>query len=547
MVKILLEPLSKITDKTEIVPKLDEFTVYDWLAKFREYCLGKYADIAAPGFDRQKINKRLGLLNSRNDQSYQIHLYLMKSMGFDTKSYKVINCIVELLRNPRQLKRALAGTWTAWQQLHGEIYFDDLLVIHTIKASASALFHLMANNISRFKIFANRDTKVDNREMYQAVEQVLDSDNAPDKMLYHKLIQFLFPGWQIRLPNDKGERADYELAELHPQGIASGGKVDYFARAFAEELNENELSDQNVMRVLQDYNNSNIPAKEILSKALVSEQYAERIECFAKLLRPEKVLDITTEYFKIISELNSHSDLNKYDLTARLWRMSLDNPDSEAEYTKWLESQIDKYYAESLRFNNTIFYYWRSRTRSDVETKQRSPELYKMYVEKIKQLAKKPEEFIKALSSIPPYIWTLRHIVFMFEGNENIGHYAQQDKSIFSNWQPWIVDLLIKTAKNAPTIIPMYTAPLMYDANMSFQDDEEENQRRQGWVARFDETIARMLFGDDLLKIMKVISALKEDDYKGYSEIDGQARAILDFAVIHSKQWLKENKPVSED
>jgi len=114
MVKISLEPLSKITDKTEIVSKLDGFTVYSWLVKFREYCLENYTDIAVPGFDRQKLNERIGLLHDHNDQNYQIRQYAMKSMGFNITSYKAIDCITELLRNPRQFKRALAGTWIAW-------------------------------------------------------------------------------------------------------------------------------------------------------------------------------------------------------------------------------------------------------------------------------------------------------------------------------------------------------------------------------------------------------------------------------------------------
>ena len=38
----IVEPLTKITDKTEIVPKLDEFTLHDLLTKFRSYCLEYY-------------------------------------------------------------------------------------------------------------------------------------------------------------------------------------------------------------------------------------------------------------------------------------------------------------------------------------------------------------------------------------------------------------------------------------------------------------------------------------------------------------------------
>ena len=107
---VVAEPLTKITDKTEIVPKSSRFTTYDWLVKFRTHCLDKHNDIDAPGFDRQKMDERIGLLHDHSDQYYEIRQRLFAEMGLNTKSYKAIDCIIELLRYPRLLKRALAHT-----------------------------------------------------------------------------------------------------------------------------------------------------------------------------------------------------------------------------------------------------------------------------------------------------------------------------------------------------------------------------------------------------------------------------------------------------
>ena len=40
---------------------------------------------------------------------------------------------------------------------------------------------------------------------------------------------------------------------------------------------------------------------------------------------------------------------------------------------------------------------------------------------------------------------------------------------------------------------------------------------------------------------MEVISILKENDYKNYSDLGEQAKTLLDYAVTHSKQWLRDN------
>lgn len=171
----IVEPLTKITDKTEIVPKLDEFILYDLLTKFRSYCLGYYNDILPPGFDMKTINSRFGLPIDNPSRDYKRLQQIMAYIRHKSKSYKPIDCVIELLRYPRQFKRALANTWGAWQKLHGEINYDDLLVIHSIKTTSCELFHFIVNNIDQFKTFADVNTKVDNRQLYKRVETILET------------------------------------------------------------------------------------------------------------------------------------------------------------------------------------------------------------------------------------------------------------------------------------------------------------------------------------------------------------------------------------
>ena len=521
---VVAEPLTKITDKTEVVPKSSWFTTFDLLVKLRGYCLDKYNDIYVPGFNRQVIDKQIGVPEDVSYQYYRVRRYAHVSLRGGTKLYEPSDCLVELLRYPRYLKRALAHTYTTWQQLHGEIYFDDLLVINTIRTTACSLFHLIVNNIDRFRIFNGSNQKANNKELYQQVEKALDTDKVLDKMLYHELIQFLFPGWQIVSEDQSSKLARSVYATLHPQGIATDSNVDYFARVFAEELPEGQLSDQAVMQSLSDYDSDKYSATEFIAKIMISKQFAERVEYFGKMLKPAKVLALTSEYFKTIA--NNDIELKRDELDGRLWRMSLDNYETEENHKRWLEHQIDSYLSKSLRFTNDIFYLWGYRTRSDSQIKQYPPELCELYIEKIKQLVQKPEQFVKALEYDLPHIWTLSHLIDVTK---------QMEKTV---WQPWLVDSLIKASQQSASIVAMYAVPLMYKLNDEVVKPEKLRLIQK---AGFDEARGTELFDNDLPKLMKVVSILKEDDYKNYSDLDEQAKILLDYAVTHSKQWLQDN------
>lgn len=363
--------------------------------------------------------------------------------------------------------------------------------------------------------------------------------------MHQNLIQFLFPGWKIQNQDGAESSTNYMFARLHPQGIASDSKVDYFDRAFAEELSEKELSDQSIMHLLLDYNNNKVSAAELIAKAIESERYAERIEYFGKLLSPTKILELTSVYFKKIFDLQPHIKLGDYELTAILWRMSLDNYDTEENLRNWFETQINTYLHRSMMFTNDIFYFWRNRTRSDADIENTSPKILKTYIEKIKQLAENPEQLVEVLKFDMPFIWSLRHIVFGKHGNEEIKK-AAEDK-FFTNWQPWLMNSLLEASKQAPETVAMYTAPLLYDLINTVHDistdpdDDIKNKIKRVWSAKFDEEIGKRLFGNDLKKIMKIVTVLEEKDYKNYSDLDEQTKILLDYAVTHSKQWIRDN------
>lgn len=540
-----MDSLIKITDRVELILPLDRDYIYRLVTTFRDNCLMKYNDIFPAGFEKDKIDERFGLLKVRSGQINEFRNSILHYFGYDVKSYKPIDCVVELLRNPRTLKRSLSHTWSAWQKLHGEIYFDDLLIVHTIRVKAPKLFELIASQIGNFRLYTGPRTKQKNEKLYEDIEFILKDQNI-DTRLYHQLIRFLFPDWQIPTDSHTEKLTDSILSNTpHPQGIAKSEPTDYLYRFTSE---ESIGEDQKTMREILRYNEEAVSADDLVKMMINDNQHSARIEYFGELIVPDKVLFLTSAYFKTIVKYD-YRRFADYELTGSLWRIHLKNPARQCRHREWLEKVLSKYLPISIRYANDIFYFWKYRNASEAESKYVNPDILQLYSNLIRTIFENdPEKFLSALASEPQHIWTLRHLLFGRHDNSTIKNFDKKE-TFFSGWQPWLVDLIIKTAEKNSKLIAMQIIPLIYDIRMTSVevDYDEGNETVEGepkivdtWKAYFDQEIASLLFGKQLPKVMEVISILSEDDYAKY-ETGEQAKIELDFAVSHSRTW-KENR-----
>ncbi|HSV26676.1 MAG TPA: hypothetical protein VLH60_02180, partial [Sedimentisphaerales bacterium] len=231
-----------------------------------------------------------------------------------------------------------------------------------------------------------------------------------------------------------------------------------------------------------------------------------------------------------------------------LWRMSLDNPENQANHRQWLEEQLGIYVPKSFTMADEILYFWFRRTRDDSTAAHPSDDLYGVYVENVKQVMENPEKFVAALKQDMPNIWLLWHMVSRFRTKAEV---KMADSAFFSFWQPWLPDVLEKATETDPFIVAMYVTPLVYDL-----DNIPQGRRRDGsdgadsritftWRVSFDGKVGEMLFGQRLNDMMRIIAALKEGDYSEYKTLDEQAKAILDYAGTHANTWLLDH-PSSE-
>lgn len=414
--------------------------------------------------------------------------------------------------------------------------------MHTIRVASPKLFEILVTNIREFRLFAAPNSKMDNTSLCNLIEDAFRESTGVDRTLYHLLIKFLFPGWDIPTESHGEKMSNYMFSgKPHLQGIAQSNPSDYLYRLTSESV---AGEDQETMKDIIDYNKGSISKEQMFAQMRESHEYSERVEYFGKLLNPERVLDLTSAYFASITKYDYRRFVD-YELTGQLWRIHLKNSASEMSHQKWLNIMLSLYLPVSIRFAGDIFYFWQYRKDSEVDSKYSRPEILQMYHELIKiQFDGEPEKFINSLESVPEHIWTLRYLLFM--NNDNKAILSSENKNtFFAYWKPWFIDLLISASKISFKLIAMNVVPLVYDLVHTMDFDEKDNsdenklKNKYIWKAQFDENIALLLFGDKLPIIMELISTLSENDYIKY-DIGDHEKVILDYAIVHAKKWLKD-------
>lgn len=526
----MIEPLSRITDITEIMPPIDRARVQKLIIDFREHCLTRFDDFAPPGFAKDDVDERFGVPPASTGQAVRIREAVLASTGYRRTAYEAIECLTELLQTPRSIKRVLGSTGGAWEHLHGEIYFDDLLVVLAIRETAHSLFDLLAYRIREFRLYDGHPREEGHLpDLPSQVEAVLGSTNP--KPLYHKLLRFMFPGW----PLDGTRSSSLSTPKVHPQGIAvSDGGVDYFVRLTAEEVPENETSDQRTMRELLRINDEQEYATQLADLMVQDDLLSERVEYFGQVLKPSRVLSITAAFFEIVRENQWYSKFDDALLTGRLWRMALDNPDTEDNYRLWFRKQVERHCQSSLRFANSIDYFWRHRTRDYINTDENEPEMRRLSVERVRFFLDKPAEFACILRGDLPFIWVLRHVVYDYKDNETVR--KQTSHEPFREWKPWLAKLLADASRSDAQAVAVVSIPLVY----SIVNTRE--RMRNVWKAKFDEEVATLLFGESLGEIMQIIGTLKDSNDAARTDLDEQGKCILDYAIVHASEWLKKRR-----
>lgn len=237
--------LEKIARYVEPLPTLLPTQVWDVLEVFREGCLrgaGTEFIDAADQRLREELTRppsSLPGMSVRDDWC--------ETATPNTPSIQA--AMARLLHTPRKLKQALRRCSTAWQQLCGEIDFDDLLVISILRESepdAFALLYEFAQHVRSgwARITVNLPDPPGLSALFLRFDALYKSRPAHVRGATEKLLHWIAPGWEL---------GPVVGDQQKPQGIANDEPRDYWGRILLERVPEHEERDQDLLVKLRDF------------------------------------------------------------------------------------------------------------------------------------------------------------------------------------------------------------------------------------------------------------------------------------------------------
>lgn len=323
--------------------------------------------------------------------------------------------LIELLSNPRVIKKVLRRTAAAWELLHGEVRFDDLLLINTLRLTAPATLDFILRNHSKLEVDPREGHGMygsyNDQEIKNSRESLEQSWKETAQILGDKsqlsldLVQTLYHDWNVQ---------HYYSHENAPQSLGTEQPTSYLNRCVSERFSGVER-DQVLFKAMS---NARIDKPDNLLQLLrKSEKYRRIFESFASFqsdaepalseLNILKLVEHEIDY--LLQKYGAVAHFDSEETLATLWRTLCfrhANPSSE-----WLSRMFDRIVKFSLHLGTDFLYYFGPDRQEGLISRQEYEELLPSYAESIKSVLNNDPatHFIRILDPTRPY--TLSHLI----------------------------------------------------------------------------------------------------------------------------------------
>ncbi|MCK4622413.1 MAG: hypothetical protein KAT62_09395 [Desulfuromonadales bacterium] len=477
--------------------------------RFRDLCLQSHPeDIEV--LARDERDKLMGI-------AMQGDLTRMLRIGITAEP---IENIYRLAKTPRLLKTILRKTYRAWERIHGEIDFDDILVANTIRFGAPEAFEFLLEHHEEIRGLQTDGAAVQNSAArLNAVEDkwARTSENANwDTVSAKSLAQFLFPCWHT---------LGIRTAESN-QKIQTSMPTDYWLRYLMEELEPDAIRDQEVLHAFTAWRENADGAcfrNTSLPLALCTDgEFTSKFEYFALLaLEGQDIRQIASSTFEQALALQGVEAFN--DSIAgfsTLWRLAMRQPIEEATHLDWVKNEIYKALPISFRFANSIYYYWNSNTEGDIHKESHRIEFHSQIVDHAKEMFEgSPTDYLRVID--PNFMYSSYHFCVLHSEPKQGGAGFNA-----ADWH-WFAKLLLDAGEINPQAIVPQIVPFVV----------KETHRIVSFGYNFDEEASKELFGDEISRLMHILSieiSLEPFDLR-------EQRRIKSANEVASK-WLEENQ-----
>jgi hypothetical protein len=244
-----------------VIPPLDAKLVWQLLLIVRALCLKRFEDIDPAQETRQSMW-------TAPDESRDPFL---AALGVRTTG----SAAAKLFDTPRQLKQALRYAWLAWNELHGEVDFDDVFVISLIRSAKPSVYALINDHIGYLRDGASkRDAPAAPLAFPTALSAAVNGDPRAEAVRH--LLSIVFPGWLNGEPPDESKR--------RPQGFLAR-HTDYWVRYNSFDIGAQR--DQPVLQAMRRWRQT----RDLEFVELLSAPEAGKAEAFLRaIVSPEELL-----------------------------------------------------------------------------------------------------------------------------------------------------------------------------------------------------------------------------------------------------------------
>jgi hypothetical protein len=195
--------------------------------------------------------------------------YPPATLKIESTNYHFMPETNPLIKTPRALKLALRRTFTAWQNLKGEIDLIDLLHFNILRLCQPESFLFFLDNFKTLN-FMKGETAQNREELKRSLDTKLERLNLADyemvgvKLLINSifsdpyLVLNITPSAQAQL--NRFERA---ASTRNMQRLVNAGNTNYLNRAISEFIPKSELKDQEIINAIKSTNSEAYITKKL--------------------------------------------------------------------------------------------------------------------------------------------------------------------------------------------------------------------------------------------------------------------------------------------
>lgn len=392
----------------------------------------------------------------------------------DYEELSLTQAVAFLLNTPRSLRHALGRTWSSWKTLNGEIDLNHLLAINVLRFGAPEAFQFVMRRWDRLRYPPNQNSSFGQARL-DAIRQAIQEDWrecvetvdwSPSAALV--VMTFLFPSSEAWLTEE----------DANSQGEAAQGVQHsrYWRRAVNESIDPGEVRDQEVIRDLRKWTDSQREDAQMIARLCSSKAYSDLWEHLASNTlagNDDKILLVCQQVIRQI--LREHGAIASDDSQgfAATWRFANRRVSHRPENRGWLEAMISIAASASLEMVNSLWHNYGPPGGYSILRRDDGEEVKRHVLETLRGKFADPDLFERVLSTRHP--WSLHHLVFDpdEEGTLGIGEIA--------DWL-WLGQVILRSLQRGNVSVAVLAAHLMAAA--------DPGPHRERWRANPDALFA---------------------------------------------------------